>query len=310
MRLKVIIGSSTFAEEDKTPLRLLEAARVDYMPNPLGRRWSEEETIRHLQGFDGLLAGLEPLNRRVLESTQGQLKALARIGIGMNNVDQAAAAELGIKVSNTPDAPTEAVAEMTLTALLCLARDLEGMNRAMHAGLWPKSIARSLAELSVLIVGFGRIGRGAARRLAVGGCTVRVCDPFLPAGAACEFPLVSLDEGLAWADVVSLHASGATPILGEAEFARVRPGVILLNPSRGELVDETALFRALDNGRVGKAWFDAFWREPYEGGLKNYPQVMLTPHACTYTRRCRRDMETEAVRNLLRDLSLRPATPA
>lgn len=302
--MKIIIGSSTFADEDKTPLRLLEQAGVEFMLNPLGRRWNEEETIRHLAGVDGLLAGLEPLTRRVMESTGGRLKAIARIGIGMNNVDQAAARDLGIKVSNTPDGPTEAVAEMTLAALLSLARDLEGMNRAMHAGQWPKQISRSLGELAVLVVGYGRIGRRTARRLADAGCTICVHDPYLPAGTPCEFARVSLDEGLAKADVVSLHASGAQPILTDREFALVRPGVILLNPSRGELVDEAALLRALDAGRVGKAWFDAFWREPYDGVLKNYPQVLLTPHACTYTRRCRREMESEAVQNLLRDLGV------
>lgn len=304
MGMKVIIGSSTFADEDQTPLRLLEAAGLEYQLNPINRRWNEAETIAYLQGVDGLLAGLEPLNRKVLESTRGQLKALARIGIGMNNVDQVAARELGIKVSNTPDAPTEAVAEMTLASLLCLARDLDVMNREMHAGKWPKMIARSLADLDVLVVGFGRIGSGTARRLAAGGCRVRVYDPFLPASAPCEFERVSLEDGLAKADVISLHASGDKVILGDAQFARVRPGLILLNPSRGELVDEAALLRALDSGQVGKAWFDAFWKEPYEGPLKNYPQVLLTPHACTYTRRCRRTMESEAVTNLIRDLGL------
>jgi D-3-phosphoglycerate dehydrogenase len=303
-RLKVMVGSSTFANEDQTPLRLLEAAGVDVVLNPLGRRWTEEETIRQLEGVDGLLAGLEPLTRRVMVSTGGRLKAIARIGIGMNNVDQPAAQELGIKVSNTPDGPTDAVAEMTLAALLCLARDLEGMNRAMHAGKWPKQIARSLGELTVLVVGFGRIGRRTARQLAAAGCTIMVHDPFLPPGAPCEFPRVSLEAGLVAADVVSLHASGDQPIISDPEFARMRPGVILLNPSRGELVDEAALLRALDSGQVGKAWFDAFWREPYDGPLKNYPQVLLTPHACTYTRRCRLSMESEAARNLLRDLGL------
>lgn len=306
--MKIIIGASTFAEEDNSPLRLLEGSGAEIIRNPLGRRWNEEETIRLLEGVDGLLAGLEPLNRRVLESTRGRLKALARIGIGMNNVDQAAARELGIKVSNTPDAPTLAVAEMTLAALLSLSRDLESMNRAMHSGKWPKQISRSLAELTVLVVGYGRIGRAVTRNLAAGGCHILVHDPFLPPGAACEFERISLETGLAAADVVSLHTSGDKMILGDAQFVAARRGLILLNPSRGELVDEAALIRALESGQVGKAWLDVFWREPYTGPLLNYPQVLLTPHASTYTRRCRLSMETEAVVNLLRDLGLSTAS--
>jgi D-3-phosphoglycerate dehydrogenase len=302
--MKIIIGASSFAAEDKTPLKLLEKAGVEVLSNPVKRRWNEEETIQFLKGADGLLAGLEPLNRKVLETTRPNLKAIARIGIGITNVDVPACREFGIKFSFTPDAPTEAVAEMTLAALLCLAREIEPMNRAMHAAQWPKTISRSLKELTVLIVGYGRIGRAVAAQLAALGCSILVSDPFLAADAVCLFPKVSLVEGLSKADVVSLHAGGKQPLLGEAEFATSRSGLIVLNSARGELVDETALIRALESGKVGKAWFDAFWQEPYTGPLLKFEQVLLTPHACTYTRRCRLTMETEAVKNLLRDLGL------
>lgn len=312
--MRVGIGASSFAQEDPTPLRLLEQAGITVVPNPHRRRLTEPETIEYLVGerLEGLLAGLEPLNRRVLEAARGHLKALARIGIGMANVDQVAARELGIRVSSTPEGPTEAVTEATLAALLCLLRDLEPMNRALHAGEWPKGIGRSLAETRVLIVGYGRIGRRVATTLASLGVSVRICDPFLAADAdTAGFPRVTLEEGLADTDVISLHASGEAVVLGAAEFARVPQGVILLNPSRGSLVDEAALVAALEEGRVGKAWFDAFWEEPYRGALLRYPQVLLTPHTATYTRRCRLSMESEAVRNLLRDLGVaRTALPS
>ena len=302
--MRIGIGPSTFAQEDKTPLQLLQQAGATVIPNPTGKRLTEPEIIDYLtrERIDGLLAGLEPLNRRVLEAARPTLKAIARVGIGITNVDVAACREFGIRFSFTPDGPTEAVAEMTLAALLSLARELEPMNRAMHAGQWPKLISRSLRELTVLVVGFGRIGRAVATQLAALGCKILVCDPYLPADAPCPFPRVTLTDGLGQADAVSLHASGSQPILGEPEFAAARPGLIVLNSARGELVDETALVRALESGRVGKAWFDAFWQEPYTGPLLRFPQVLLTPHTCTYTRRCRLMMESEAATNLLRDL--------
>jgi len=300
--MKVIVGASTFASEDQAPIRLLQSAGIELVPNPVGRRWTEAETIRYLEGIDGLLAGLEPLNRTVLTSTGGRLKAIARIGIGLDNVDVATAGQLGIKVSNTPDAPTAAVAEMTLAALLCLARDIEPMNRAMHTGAWPKTIARSLRGLTVLIVGYGRIGRTVAAQLSALGCSIMVTDPYFIERNGCPFPLTSLMDGLRVADVVSLHASGSQVLLAETEFAVAKRGMILLNPARGGLVDENAVLRALDSGQIAKAWFDTFWSEPYQGRLGDYPQVLLTPHACTYTRECRRSMEVEAVQNLLRDL--------
>jgi D-3-phosphoglycerate dehydrogenase len=304
--MRVGIGPSTFAQEDKAPLHTLQKAGITVVPNPIGRRLTEAETISFLSAerLDGLLAGLEPLNKRVLEAGRPTLRALARVGIGVTNVDIQACHELGIRFSYTPDGPSEAVAEMTLAALLCLARDIEPLNRSMHAGNWPKQISRSLSELTVLVVGFGRIGRAVARQLAYLGCNILVCDPFLPGHAACEFPRAELRTGLACADVVSLHASGDKVVMGDAEFAAARPGLTVLNPSRGELVDEAALVAALQSGQVGKAWFDAFWKEPYSGPLLRFPQVLLTPHTCTYTRRCRLQMETEAVSNLLRDLEI------
>lgn len=303
--MRVAIGPSSFADEDPTPLRLLESAGIEVVPNPYKRRLTEAEIVTQLAGVDGLLAGLEPLNRRVLASTGGRLKALARVGIGMANVDLEAARDLGIKVSNTPDGPTEAVAELTLTALLCLARNLESANRAIHAGEWPKSVGRSLAELTVLVVGFGRIGRRVADLLSSLGAKILVCDPRIAAeGTSSGFRRVDLMEGLATADVVTLHASGEETLLGHREFAGCRKGIVLLNSARGGLVDESALVTALESGQVGKAWFDAFWEEPYRGRLAAYPQVLMTPHAATYTRRCRLSMESEAVANLIRDLGL------
>lgn len=309
--MRIGIGPSTFAQEDRTPLELLEQAGATVVPNPTGKRLTESEITEYLsrERIDGLIAGLEPLNRKVLESARGRLRAVARVGIGISNVDVDACREFRIRFSFTPDGPTEAVAEMTLTALLALARNLEPMNRAMHRGEWPKSIGRSLRELTVLVVGFGRIGRAVASQLAALGCTILVTDPYLPADAPCPFERVEMTTGLARCDVVSLHASGEKALLAEAEFAAARPGLIVLNSARGELVDEGALVRALESGKVSRAWFDAFWKEPYgTGPLTRFDQVLLTPHTGTYTRRCRLQMEGEAVRNLLRDLGKGPTS--
>lgn len=307
MALCIAIAPSSFAEEDKSPLRLLEAAGVEIKPNPFGRRLNEAEIIEHLRGVDGLLAGLEPLNRRVLESAAPRLKALARVGIGMTNVDQQAARELGIKVSNTPDGPMRAVAEMTVAALLAIGRNLVPMNAALHAGEWKKQIGFGLDGVKVLIVGYGRIGRRTAALLRPFGAAILVCDPYVEAASLTDGErAVTLDEGLADAEVISLHASGTECLLGPAQFARMNPGAVLLNSARGELVDEAALADALESGRVAGAWFDAFWKEPYQGPLTRFPQVLLTPHTATYTRQCRLDMETQAVKNLLRDLGIAP----
>lgn len=302
--MRVAIGASSFAQADPTPLRILEAAGIEVVPNPYGRRMTEDEIISHLAGADGLLAGLETLSRRVL-SAATSLKSIARIGIGMDNVDVEAARDLGIKVSNTPDAPTDAVAELTVTAALALCRQLVACNADLHSRQWEKRIGRTLLGAKVLLVGYGRIGRRVAEMLRPFSPEILVTDPFIdPTTLAHGERLVSLHEGLAEAEIISLHLSGRDTLLGPAEFDVMREGVILLNSARAGLVDETALYRALDSGKVEGAWFDVFWQEPYFGRLADYPQVLMTPHVGTYTARCRADMERAAVLNLLRDLNI------
>jgi D-3-phosphoglycerate dehydrogenase len=300
----VAVGTSSFAKEDDTPVRMLEEMGVRVLLNPYGRRLTEQEIIRHLAGVDGLIAGLEPLNRHVLSSAP-RLKVIARVGIGMDNVDLEAAREYGIRVSNTPAGPTEAVAEMTLAALLALCRGLIPANAALHGGRWQKRVGIGLRGIKVLLVGYGRIGRRVGELLRAFGAEIMVADPFVVADSVAEeVRLVQLEEGLQIAQAVSLHASAAERLLGAEEFALMREGAILLNSARGVQVDEEELIEALETGKVGAAWFDVFWEEPYRGRLTQYEQVLLTPHIGTYTRQCRLSMEVAAVENLLRDLAL------
>ncbi len=303
MSICVAIGPSSFGEADDAPLRMLHERGVEVKPNPFGRRMTEAEAIAHVAGVDGLLAGLEPLTRAVF-AVSPQLRVVSRVGIGVTNVDFAAAREFGVQVSNTPEPPAHAVAEMTLAALLALCRGLLPANAALHAGRWEKRIGTGLAGSKVLLIGCGRIGKRVAGLLQAFGAIVWAYDPQvesneLPAGVA---KATSLTDGLVWADVISLHASGTGCILDAPAFDAMREGVLLLNSARGELVDEDALAAALESGKAGGAWFDAFAQEPYTGPLARFEHMLLTPHIATYTRQCRLAMEVEAVENLLRDL--------
>jgi D-3-phosphoglycerate dehydrogenase len=221
----------------------------------------------------------------------------------MDNVDLEAATARGIKVSNTPDGPTEAVAEMALAALLAIGRRIVSSNGAMHNGQWDKSIGFGLSGITVAVVGYGRIGRRFADHLRYFGANILVVDPFLSTDLMSHGETqVDLQEALAKADVISLHVSGSEELLNEKVFQSMKPGMVLLNSSRGAVINEKALMAALDQGIVSDAWLDVFWEEPYQGPLTAYDQVLLTPHTSTYTRQCRLAMETEAVTNLLRDL--------
>lgn len=304
MKYCIAISPSSFGEEDITPIEALKVHNIKIVQNPYHRRLTESEIIDHLKGVDGLIAGLEPLNERVLKSAD-RLKAIARVGIGMDNVDLKAAEALNIKVSNTPEAPAEAVAELCLSALLSILRQLSKFNSDMHDGIWKKRIGKSLKDSKVLLIGYGRIGRKFGSLLQILGAKVMVSDPYIDSiEVSSNVNLVELKQGLKSADIISLHASGNDVILSEEHFEIMNDGAILLNSARGELVDEKAMINALKSGAIKHAWFDAFWEEPYKGKLTEFNNVILTPHVGTYTKQCRRMMEENAVNNLLKDLSI------
>lgn len=293
---KILIGPSSFAAVDKTPLNRLLAAGFEVVHNPFGRKLTRNELIDLLPGVTGLIAGLETLDREVMELSG--LKVISRCGSGMSNVDQEAARNLGIKVYCTPDGPTNSVAELTVGMMISLTRGIPQMDRALHEGKWAKQIGFQLEGKTVVIIGFGRIGRMVAGLLQSFGPRLVVVEPYMQHSVA-NVETLFLDEALPQADVISIHASGEMEILGEKEFALIKPGTFLLNASRGSQVNEPCLIHALEKGDIAGVWLDAFSQEPYNGPLRQFPQVVLTPHIGSYSVQCRKRMEMEAVENLL-----------
>jgi len=294
---KVLIGPSSFAAKDKSPIDLLKKSGYRIVENPYKRKLTKAELLQLLDpDVVGLIAGLEPLDREVL--SKSNLKCISRVGSGLSNIDLEAAKELNIVVKSTPDAPTQAVAELTLGALLCLLRSIPEMNRDLHAGKWNKQIGLQLEGKTCLVIGFGRIGKRVAKLLNAFDAKIKIYDPLLT--ESIEYTKVhSLDEALPDADIITLHNSGEQCVLGKKEFELIKRGVIVLNASRGGSVDERALVNALESGKVTGAWMDTFAMEPYNGALAKFPNVLLTPHVGSYTVECRRTMEMEAVTNLL-----------
>jgi D-3-phosphoglycerate dehydrogenase len=296
--MKVLIGPSTFGEPDNTPLTLLQSAGLEIVPNPWKRRYTKAETITLLKDVHGLIAGLEPLDAEVLRQAP-ELKVISRCGAGMSNVDREEAARLGIVVYNTPNGPTDSVAELTVGAILAGIRQLPSMNASLHAGKWDKRIGRLLGAQTVVVIGCGRIGRRVIALLRGFGCRIIGVDPY--ASSAPEgVEMMSLSEALPQADVITLHLAGEECILNQATFAKMKRGVFLCNAARGGNVDEAALVEALQSGMVAGAWLDALSTEPYQGPLQKFEQVIMTPHIASYTEEGRKQMEMDCARNLLR----------
>ena len=272
--------------------------------NPYRRKLSKDELLALLPGVTGLIAGLEPLTRDVL--AQSSLKVISRCGVGVSNVDLEAARDLGIAVRITPDAPTLAVAELTVGAMLALLRRIPEMDRDLHQKKWNRQTGSQLTKKTVAIVGFGRIGRKVADFLRPFDVRLLVVDPAIKAGEA-NVEVVTLDQALRESMILSLHASGESQLIGARELATMSRGSILLNAGRGGLVDEAALAEALKTGHLAGAWIDTFGDEPYSGSLCDVSRALLTPHAGSATQECRSRMESEAVENLLS--ALKGTTP-
>jgi D-3-phosphoglycerate dehydrogenase len=220
----------------------------------------------------------------------------------MGRVDLAAAKEKGVVVRNTPDAPTLAVADLTLAYALDLLRGVTRMDRELRAGSWTKRMGFLLEGKRVGIVGFGRIGRASAKLFAAFGAQIAFADPVAGAGV---HPKMELDALCAWAQLITLHCPAqqdGKPVLDAERLERMPPGAWIINVARGGLVDEEALFRLLQSGRIAGAALDVFAQEPYAGPLAELDNVILTPHIGSYAQESRIRQETDTVKNLLEEL--------
>lgn len=222
------------------------------------------------------------ITRRVMDAAGKKLKIIGRPGVGLDNIDLKAAAERGIKVLNTPEAPAASVAELVLGLMLCLSRKITTADNGMKNGKWLKSETkgRELFGKTLGLVGFGHIGSHIAKIATAAGMNVLAHDKYRKdAGEGVK--LVGLEELLGASDFVSLHVpltDETRHLLSGEKIAMMKPSAFLINTSRGGVVDEDALCKALGEKRIAGAGLDVFSTEPYSGPLTGLDNVVLTPH--------------------------------
>lgn len=297
MKEKIFVSTSSFAEFSKEPLQLLELAGFEYSMNPHNRKLNANEIQDLVKDAVGLVAGTERLDGIVLESLP-RLKVISRCGVGTDNVDLEIAKKMGIQVCNTPDAPTEAVAELTIGLIFDLLRKISLMDRDIRNGKWKKHMGDIVSNRCVGVIGFGRIGKKTAQLLKAFGCEVAYYDSYVTEGYL-SIPRMTLKELCRWADIITIHISSAKRFIGAEEMSMMKQGAWLVNTSRGGVVDEEQLAIHLRNGHLAGAALDVFEVEPYNGPLCGLDNVVLTPHIGSYARDARINMEVMAVKNLL-----------
>lgn len=283
-------------------LGAVEGVTVDHI-----EEISEASYQPYLPQADALVIRTQPLGVASVALAQ-RLKIVSRHGVGYDAVDLAALNARRIPLCIVGDVNSVSVAEHAMMLILAGAKRLIRADASARHGPWGWRNRLEAGEISgkrLLILGYGRIGRHLARMAAGFGMEIRAYDPFLamqgwPEAAVASVP--SLAEGLAWADVVSVHLPKAErPILGAAELAQMKPGAMVINTARGGIVDEAALAQALHAGQIGAAGLDVFEDEPPapDHPLLGFDQVILTPHIAGLTAESAERMAVASVQNVL-----------
>lgn len=300
---KVVATAVTFARANPEPIERLKAAGCEVITNPYGRPYTEEELLEVIQDADALIVGNDKVTESVIRAGK-RLKIVAKHGVGYNNIDRRAAAECGVLVTNAPGSNSQAVADLAFGLLHMLARGLHIAGEATKQGKWIKPMGITLWEKTIGIIGLGQIGLASAERakgyhMEILGYDVMQRPEALQLGVK----YVSLEELLQRSDFVTLHCpltSESKNLLNAERMALLRPGAIVINTARYELVDADAMYEGLKSGRIGGYGLDVYPSEPpAHHPMFDLPNVVLTPHLGGTCREANIQMGNTAVDNVL-----------
>jgi D-3-phosphoglycerate dehydrogenase / 2-oxoglutarate reductase len=276
---------------------------------------SEDEIIELTRGADAVLNCYAKITARVIEKLD-RCKIIARYGIGVDNVDLAAASKARILVTNVPDYCIDEVSDHALALFLALERRIVAADGAVKAGAWDVVAHAGIQRLrgqTLGLVGFGKIAKALASKVQPLGMKVRVYDPYIEPELVARYgaEAISFDRLVAEADVISVHvplSPETRNLIGQRELARMKPTAFVINTSRGGIVDEQALAEALKAGRIGGAALDVLSVEPppLDHPLRGLSNVILTPHLAFYSRESVIELQTKAAEEVARALKGEP----
>jgi D-3-phosphoglycerate dehydrogenase len=261
---------------------------------------------------DGVLCGDDRFSDSVLEAYAPRLKVISKWGTGIDAIDSDAAARLGVQVCNTPGAFTDPVADSVMSYILAFARSVPWMDQAMKAGHWEKIPGRALSECTLGVVGVGKIGKAVLRRARsfgmrlLGNDIVEIDQAFL---WDIGVEMVTLDQLLSLSDFLSLNCDlnpSSCRLINREAFTKMHPQAVLINTSRGQVIDENALVEALQQGQIAGAGLDVFEDEPLPAGhpLMTMENVLLSPHNANSSPGAWARVHKNSLRNLFEGLGL------
>ena len=303
----VLVTTRSFGREVPEPMERLRSAGCTILEWREGSGLPETDLVAKVAQADAWIVAFHPIGPALMDAAP-RLRVIAKHGVGVDNIDIAAATARGIAVATAPSANDQAVADLTMALLLALLRRIPEANASVKAGRWERFLGFGLNGKVMGVLGLGRIGQNVARRAKGFGVELIGADPVWPEAAAREIGVrrVDPDQLLADSDVISLHAAltaETSGLIDEAAIARMKPGVWIVNTSRGKVVNEKAIYEALVSGKVAGYATDVFEAEPPVGSpLLALPNVVATPHIGTYTRESLQLMGDRAADTVLRVL--------
>ena len=301
-RLKVHITTLPF---NKDNLAFLEKS-FDVTINPLGRKIRNEEVYEQVHEADYVIAGTEKYDQELLNKLVN-LKGISRVGIGIDNIDLDIAAKNNIKIFNTPEEPAKGVAELTLTFILNLLREISSHQLNLNQGNWERTLGKSLNEATISLIGGGRVAKNVSKFLLSAGVKkIKVFDILDlstdPDWRHESISICGFEECLSNSDIVSLHVpmnEENKNMISKKELLVMGKNSYLINVSRGGLINEEDLYEALNSNLIKGAALDVFATEPYEGKLLECKNLIATPHVASSTEYVRDQMERRACENLI-----------
>lgn len=309
VKMKILVTPTSFrSKANEKPREQLQNFADEIIYNDYGRPLSSVELKEMIKDCDGYIAGVDYIDEEVFKSANN-LKVISRYGAGYDRVDIKVATEKDIVVTNTPGSNANSVADLALGLILSIARKIPMLDRKTKSGEWIRSTGIELSNKTLGVLGLGAIGKNVAKRAQGFSMNVIAYDPYidLKYTEVNEIQSVPLDYLIKNSDVISLHLpinKDTKDIISYKEFEIMKDNVILINTSRGGLINESAAIEYLKNGKLGGLGLDAFEEEPPKK-YKNFQfdNVVLTPHTGAHTYEATENMAVMAVDNLINVLT-------
>jgi len=301
----ILITTLPFARFDKSPINLMKNNNIKYYWNPKNKKFSRKQLLKIIHKFDGIICGTDRVDKFFLKKAK-KLKIISRTGVGLNNLDLKLLRSRKIKVTYTPESPTQTVAEYVIGLMISLSRNIHKSRQDLAKGKWLKTQGKNLNESKIGIVGFGRIGSELTRLLKVFNCKdILVNDTNINNQNLKKHSIkkATKNEIFKNCNLITFHlplTKKTKNLVTKKEINLMRNDTILINTSRGGIINENHLYTALKNKKIHSAALDVFSKEPYSGPLKKLDNCHCTTHMASMSISCRNKMEIESTKEIVR----------